>query len=64
MAICSCGKKCDELHSYFDKASKYRVTCCGECAANNKLIDESKYDKTMYKNITAEQNKTPEPDAA
>lgn len=52
---CSCGKKVDELYSYFDKVSKYRITCCEQCAEDNKLNDESKYEKTLYKNIKSDQ---------
>lgn len=63
MAVCSCGKKVDELYSYFDKVSKYRITCCEQCAVDNGL-DEDKYEKHLYKNLNQEQNKTPEPDAA
>lgn len=52
---CSCGKKVDELYSYFDKSSRYRVTCCEQCAEDNKLNDAIKYEKTLYRNIYNEQ---------
>lgn len=64
MAVCSCGKKVEELYSYFDKASKYRITCCEQCAVDNRLDDEEKYEKHLYKNLNKEQCKTPEPDAS
>jgi PHP family Zn ribbon phosphoesterase len=64
MAVCSCGKTVDELYSYFDKVSKYRITCCEQCAIDNKLDDADQYEKHLYKNLNQEQNKTPEPDAS
>ena len=54
MAICSCGKTVDELYSYFDKVSKYRITCCEQCAEDNKIDDESKFEKIAYKKIKSE----------
>lgn len=62
MAVCSCGKKVDELYSYFDKVSKYRITCCEQCAIDNNL-NEEKYEKHLYINLNQEQGKTPDPDA-
>ncbi len=54
MEKCRCGKSVIELHSYFDKASKYRITCCDQCAEDNKLTDESKFEKIPYKEIKQE----------
>jgi len=54
VAICSCGKTVDELYSYFDKVSKYRITCCEQCAEDNKIDDESKFEKIAYKKIKSE----------
>lgn len=54
MAVCSCGKTVDELYSYFDKESKYRVTCCGQCAADNGIDNESKFEKISYNKIKQE----------
>jgi hypothetical protein len=54
VAICSCGKTVDELYSYFDKVSKYRITCCEQCAEDNKIDDESKFEKIAYKKIKLE----------
>lgn len=54
MAVCSCGKTVDELYSYFDKESKYRITCCEQCAVDNGIDNESKFEKVSYKKIKQE----------
>ena len=54
MAVCSCGKVVEELYSYFDKVSKYRITCCEQCAIDNKIDDGSKFEKISYKKIKHE----------
>lgn len=51
LKTCSCGKKVQELYSFFEKVSKYRITCCEQCAEDNKLNDEKKYEKVLYKKI-------------
>ncbi len=62
--ICSCGNHTDNLKSYFHKESQLRVTVCEKCAEHNKLNDENKYLSIPYNELTASQNKTPEPNGS
>ncbi len=58
---CRCGKRVDELTSYFQKGSGIRITVCDSCATELGLNDSNKFDKVKYIELTKEQNKTPDP---
>lgn len=61
---CQCGKHTETINSYFNKENKLRVTVCDDCATTLGLKDEKKYEAVPYNKLTAEQNKTPEPNAS
>lgn len=61
--ICRCGKHTEVLNSYFHKENKLRITVCDDCAMQSGLKDEKKYEVIPINKLTAEQNKTPEPNA-
>lgn len=52
--LCRCGERVDELYSFFNKKTGYRITCCEKCAEENKLNNEKEYEKISYKKIKSE----------
>lgn len=59
--LCRCGNKVDELFSYKNKISGYRVTVCEECGNNNGFEGHENWIKLPYKELTEDFKKTPEP---
>ena len=60
---CRCGKDVTELKSFFDKRTGYRLTVCVDCEKREGLDNKELFTSELLKNMTAEQNKTPLPNA-
>lgn len=60
---CRCGRKVDQLYSYKDSNSGYRVTVCEFCGIEHGFEGNIQWQKIDYKQITEDFKKTPEPNA-
>lgn len=60
---CNCGSDVERMKVYFHRESGLRVTVCNDCEREKKLVDNKDFYTKELKDLTQEDNKTPEPNA-